>query len=114
MVHRVHQQVPQASVEAIRYDLGQSNSPSFAQLSFVFFFVSLLEITKDIQKTIANLNERVAAAARAAASQSSSTATLSRAISNSTSSAGHRQTYERLKEELIEKNRQLFLQKNAL
>lgn len=76
-------------------------------------FLSLLvEKTKDIQKTIANLNERVAAAARAA-SQSSSTTTSSGAINRSNSSMGHRQTYERLKEELIEKNRQLFLQKNS-
>ncbi|UJR37242.1 hypothetical protein I4U23_029951 [Adineta vaga] len=85
MINLVHQQVPIASLEAIRYDL---------------------EMTKNIQRTIANLNERAAAA----------TPTSSRAMSNSSSSSSsssHRQTYERLKQELIEKNRQLFLNKNC-
>ncbi|CAF1564632.1 unnamed protein product, partial [Adineta steineri] len=93
MIQLVHQQVPVASVEAIRYDL---------------------ETTKNVQKTIANLNERVAAAARAANKSSSSTTTTSTgAMTNSSGGNGHRQTYERLKQELIEKNRQLFLNKNC-
>ena len=92
MIHRVHQQVPQASIEAIRYDL---------------------ETTKNVQKTIDNLNERVAAAARAAANKPTTLTTSSSAINKSSGSNGHRQTYERLKQELIEKNRQLFLNKNC-
>jgi hypothetical protein len=92
MVNLVHQQVPLASLEAIRYDL---------------------ETTKNVQRTIANLNERVAAAARAANKSTSSLTTSSRAITKSSGGEGHRQTYERLKQELIEKNRQLFLNKNC-
>ncbi|CAF5203773.1 unnamed protein product, partial [Rotaria magnacalcarata] len=90
MINTVHQQVPLASLEAIRYDL---------------------ETTKNIQRTIVNLNERVAAAARAANKPTSST-TSSHAISKPSDGSNHRQTYERLKQELIEKNRQLFLNKN--
>ncbi|CAF1326015.1 unnamed protein product [Rotaria sordida] len=91
MINLVHQQVPLASLEAIRYDL---------------------EITKSVQRTIANLNERVVAAARAANKSTSST-TSSHAITKSSGGSNHRQAYERLKQELIEKNRQLFLNKNV-
>jgi len=78
-----------------------------------FFTVSIIETTKNVQRTIANLNERVAAAARAANKSTSSSTTSSRAITKSSGGEGHRQTYERLKHELIEKNRQLFLNKNC-
>jgi len=91
MIKLVHQQVPVASLEVIQYDL---------------------ETTKNVQKTIANLNERAAAAARAA-NKSLSSATSSRAITKSSGGNSHRQTYERSKQELIEKNRQLFLNKNC-
>lgn len=110
MIHQVHQQVPQASVEAIRHDLGQYDHPS-DELSRSKFFIFFSEKTKDIQKTIASLKERALAAARAANRSTSSTS--SGAINKSANGYGHRQTYERLKEELIEKNRQLFLQKNS-
>jgi len=77
-------------------------------LLVIFFFI---ETTKNIQRTIANLNERVAAAARAA---NKPTVTSSRAIPTSSGGgSSHRQTYERLKQELIDKNRQLFLNKNC-
>ena len=69
----------------------------------------IIETTKSVQRTIANLNERVAAAARAANKSTSSTTTSSRAMTTSSGGSSHRQTYERLKQELIEKNRQLFL-----
>jgi len=92
MINLVHQQVPLASLEAIRYDL---------------------ETTRNVPRTIANLNERVAAAARAANKSTSSSITSSRAITKSSSGSSHRQIYERLKQELIEKNRQLFLNKNC-
>ncbi len=81
--------------------------------SFRFSILSILETTKNIQKTIDNLNERVAAAVRAANKPATSSTTSSRAINKSSGSSGHRQTYERLKQELIEKNRQLFLNKNC-
>lgn len=83
--------------------------------NFLGFFkiLLLLEMTKDVQKTIANLNERAAAAVRAANKTTSSSSTSSRAIPKSSGGNGHRQTYERLKQELIEKNRQLFLNKNC-
>ncbi len=85
----------------------------FALIGLFFFIISIIETTKNVQKTIANLNERVAAAARAANKPTSSSTTSSRAITKSSSGSSHRQTYERLKEELIEKNRQLFLKKNC-
>jgi hypothetical protein len=73
----------------------------------------ILETTRNVQKTIANLNERVAAAARAANKTTSSSTTSSCAITKSSGGSSHRQTYERLKQGLIEKNRQLFLNKNC-
>jgi hypothetical protein len=60
------------------------------------------------------LNERVAAAARAAANKATTaTTTSSRAIGKSSGGSTHRVTYERLKQELIERNRQLFLNKHC-
>lgn len=90
MINFVHQTVPEASIEAIRFDL---------------------ETTKNVQRTIENLNERVAAAARAAAKKNE-LANSSRTISKSNSN-NHRSNYERLKQEMILKNRQLFLNKNS-
>ena len=107
MIQLVHQQVPQASLEAIRYDLGRRLLPARSN----WFFSSMLETTKSVPRTIANLNERVAAAARAANKASASGS--SSAMSKSSGSNNHRVTYERLKQELIEKNRQLFLNKNS-
>jgi hypothetical protein len=78
-----------------------------------FSILSIIETTKNVQRTIANLNERVAAAARAANKPTTSSTTSSRAINKSSGGNGHRQIYERLKQELIEKNRQLFLNKNC-
>lgn len=74
-------------------------------------FVFVEETTKNVQRTIENLNERVAAAARAAAKKNE-LANSSRTISKSNSN-NHRSNYERLKQEMILKNRQLFLNKNS-
>ncbi|CAF4538616.1 unnamed protein product [Rotaria sp. Silwood2] len=68
MINLVHQQVPLASIEAIRYDL---------------------EITKNVQRTIANLNERVAAATRAPNKSTLST-TSSHAITKSSGGIHHK------------------------
>ncbi|CAF0839386.1 unnamed protein product [Adineta ricciae] len=92
MINLVHQKVPIASLEAIRYDL---------------------EMTKNVQTTIDNLNERATAVARAANQSSTTSSHAMSTSSKNSSTSNHRQTYERLKQELIEKNRQLFLNKNC-
>ena len=70
-------------------------------------------MTKNVQTTIDNLNERATAAARAASQSSTTSSHAMSTSSKNSSTSNHRQTYERLKQELIEKNRQLFLNKNC-
>lgn len=108
MIQLVHQQVPQASLEGIRHDLGRRGDLLFSRTNC---FALIVETTKNVQRTIANMNERVAAAVRAATI--ASTSSSSSAMSNSSGSNNHRGIYERSKQELIEKNRQLYLNKNS-
>ena len=67
-------------------------------------------MTKNVQKTIDNLNERAAAAARLANKNQANNTSSSM---NKSTKTNHRSNYERLKQELILKNRELFLNKNG-
>ena len=88
-------------------------SVRFFSITRSYYTLIWLEMTKNVQRTIDNLNERATAAARAANQSSTTSSRAMPTSSNNSSTSNHRQTYERLKQELIEKNRQLFLNKNC-